>query len=136
MKYPRVFLHASLVLAGIAILFFVTNTVRGFANPTHQPPLGQPPAFSVNIGGTGSVITADARTNLGIAAAGANNDITSFSPTGGVLSIDKLKTNGALQLLTTSTAPVACAASSKASLYFNSTDNKIYYCNGSAWKPI
>lgn len=136
MKYARVLLCLALTLLCVSALVLATNTVRGFNNPTQQPPLGQPPAISVNAGGTGSATTAGVRTNLGIAAAGANNDIASFSPIGGVLTVENLKTNGALQLFSTSTAPAVCNASHKASLYFNSTDKKIYYCDGSAWKSI
>jgi hypothetical protein len=135
-KYRSALAYLSLIVISLAALLFATNIVRGFSNPTQQPPHGQPTAIPVNVGGTGSTTAADVRVNLGIAAAGANSDITSLSPTGGVLTVDSLKTNGALQLLVTSTAPIACGASSKASLYFNSVDKKVYYCNGSAWKPI
>ena len=135
-KYRSALAYLSLVVISLAALLSATNIVRGFTNPTKQPPNGQPTAIPVGVGGTGSATAEGARTDLGVAASGANNDITSLSPTGGILSIDNLKTNGALQLLATSTAPVACGASSKANLYFNSTDKKVYYCDGSAWKSL
>lgn len=136
MKYPRTSFYVALIFAGISALFLATNIVRGFTRPTKQPPNGQPPAISIDIGGTESPTVAGARTNLGIAAGGANSDIASFSPSGGVLEVTSLKSNGLLRLLISSTAPAACNVTQKSGMYFNDTDKKIYYCDGASWKSI
>ncbi len=84
-KYRSALAYLSLVVISLAALLSATNIVRGFTHPTEQPPSGQPGPLAVSIGGTSATTTAQARINLGAAAAGANTDIVSLSPIGNLV---------------------------------------------------
>ena len=69
------------------ILFIATTilTVYAFTNPSQTPPGGTAGPISVSMGGTSATTTAQALLNLGAAAAGANTNITSLSPSGNLI---------------------------------------------------
>ncbi len=126
---------AGAVIALSAAIFIFTGPARGFTHPTFPPPTGTVGPMPVINGGTGASTAAGARNNLGAAAAGANSDITSLSPLNGTLQVfGQLKLNNLLTLDVSASAPATCNSSNNGSVYFNSTDNNIYYCNSSVWK--
>jgi hypothetical protein len=61
------------------------GVAKAWSNPSLSAPNGEPGPIVITLGGTQSSSTAQDRANLGIAASGANSDITSISPSGNLI---------------------------------------------------
>jgi hypothetical protein len=70
----------------LAIFFGLSiGVARAWSNPSQTPPSGEPGPIYISLGGTQADTVQQALSNLGIAASGANSDITSLSPSGNLI---------------------------------------------------
>ena len=61
------------------------GVAKAWSNPSQTAPNGEPGPIVITLGGTQASNTAQDRADLGIAASGANSDITSLSPSGNLI---------------------------------------------------
>ena len=61
------------------------GVAKAWSNPSQTAPNGEPGPIVITLGGTQSSNTAQDRSDLGVAASGANTDITSLSPSGNLI---------------------------------------------------
>lgn len=50
--------------------------------------------------------------------------------------IGNIRASGVIMPGSTSTPPTTCVTSTASSIYYNSSDTKMYYCNGTTWKVL